>query len=157
MSECGEVNQMVTVSARRLLLTLLAALGLGLVLSACSTEALVSQRTEGYAIPDSALQQIRPGQSADLVVAVLGSPQTTSTFGEQTAFYYVETKVERTAFGLRMPRERRLLAVYFDKNNRVVEKALLGLQDGKVIDINTHRTPSFGQDKTFVESILSSF
>ena len=69
----------------------------------------------------------------------------------------VPTKVERTAFGLRIPQSRRVLAVYFDKNNKVIDKALLGLKDGKVIDFNTNRTPSFGADRTFVESILNSF
>ena len=157
MSVCGEVNQMVMVKTQRFVRILVAGLGLAVAVSACSTDGFIAHRTEGYVISDSALQQIRPGQSVDLVVAVLGSPQTTSTFGEQTAFYYVETKVDRTAFGLRMPQERRLLAVYFDKNRKVTEKALLGLEDGKVVDIDTHRTPSFGQDKTFVESILSSF
>ena len=157
MSVCGEVNQMVMVKTQRLMRILVAGLGLAVTVSACSTDGLIAHRTEGYVISDNALQQIRPGQSADLVVAVLGSPQTTSTFGEQMAYYYVETKVDRTAFGLRMPQERRLLAVYFDKNRKVTEKALLGLEDGKVVDINTHRTPSFGQDRTFVESILASF
>lgn len=148
---------MVTDSARRLLLTLVAASGLGFTLAGCSTEAFVAHRTEGYVISDSALQQIRPGQSVDLVVAVLGSPQTTNTFGEQSAFYYVETKVDRTPFGLRMPQERRVLAVYFDKNSKVANTVLYGLEDGRVVDINTHRTPSFGEDRTFVESILASF
>ena len=84
-------------------LKLVAGLGLALALGGCSTVGLVSQRTEGYVIPDSALAQVSPGQSVDLVVAVLGSPQTTSTFGERSAFYYVETKVERTSFGMRIP------------------------------------------------------
>lgn len=157
MSVCGEVNSMVTGGTRRQALKLVAGLGLALALGGCSSVGLVSQRTEGYVIPDSALAQIRPGQSVDLVVAVLGSPQTTSTFGERSAFYYVETKVERTSFGMRIPKSRRVLAIYFDKDSKVLDKALLGLEDGKVVDIDTHRTPSFGQDRTFVESILSSF
>ena len=156
MSVCGEVNSMVTDNARRRTLKLIAAFGASAAVTACSGDAFVARRTEGYVIPDSALRQIRPGQSADLVVAVLGSPQTTNTFGENSAFYYVETKVERTAFGLRMPQERRVLAVYFDAKNRVESKALYGLEDGKVVDVNTHRTPSFGEDRTFVQSILSS-
>ncbi len=156
MSVGGEVNSMVTDSTRRQTLKLVAALGLGLGLAGCSTGAFVAHRTEGYVISDSALQQIRPGQSVDLVVAVLGSPQATNTFGEQTAFYYVETKVDRTAFGLRIPKERRVLAVYFDKNGKVTDDILYGLEDGKLVDMNTHRTPSYGQDRTFVESIISS-
>ena len=148
---------MAMVIARRRTLKIVAALGIALSLAACSTESFIAHRTEGYVISDSALQQIRPGQSADLVVAVLGSPQTTNTFGEQTAFYYIETKIDRTAFGLRMPQERRLLAVYFDKNSKVVSKTLYGLEDGRIVDMDSHRTPSYGQDRSFVESIMASF
>ena len=148
---------MVTDSARRRTLKLVAAIGLGVALSGCSMGSMISQKTEGYVIPDAALQQIRPGQSADLVVAVLGSPQTTNTFGDQLAFYYIETKVERTAFGLRMPKERRVLAVYFDDKSKVTSKVLYGLEDGNLINMDTRRTPSYGADRTFVESIMSSF
>jgi len=132
------------------------ALAAGLSISGC-TNGFTSTRTQGYSIPDDALQQIRPGQSADLVVAVLGSPQTTNNFGDETAFYYVETKVERTAFGLTTPKERRVLAVYFDKGRKVTDKALYSLEDGRLVAIETRRTASFGQDRTFIESIISSF
>ena len=148
---------MVTNSARRRTLKLVAAIGLGVALSGCSTGSFISQKTEGYVIPDAALQQIRPGQSADLVVAVLGSPQSRNSFGDERAFYYIETKVERTAFGLRIPKERRVLAVYFDDKSKVTSKVLYGLEDGHVINMDTRRTPSYGADRTFVQSIMSSF
>lgn len=131
-------------------------LALGLPLAGCGTAGLVSSRTQGYDIPDSALAQIRPGQSIDLVVAVLGSPQSQGTFGDEKAFYYVETKVDQTAFGLTNVKERTVLAVYFDKNDKVKDKAVYGLQDGKVFDMDTRRTASFGEDRTFIESILKS-
>src|SRR5690606_8343417 len=108
-------------------------------------------------IPDSALQQIRPGQSQQLVTLVLGSPQSTNSFGDQTAWYYVETKIEQTSFGLTMVKERTVLAVYFDKNKKVVDRAVYTLADGKVVTVESRRTPSFGQDKTFIDSILESF
>jgi len=132
-----------------------AAVVLGLATSGC-VSGLVSTRTQGYSIPQTALQQIRPGQSVDLVIAVLGSPQSTNTFGEETAFYYVETKVDRTAFGLTSIRSRQVLAIYFDNNRRVTDKALYALEDGRVVTIETRRTPSFGEDRTFIESIIQS-
>jgi outer membrane protein assembly factor BamE (lipoprotein component of BamABCDE complex) len=49
-----------------------------------------------------------------------------------------------------------VLAVYFDNRGKVVEKAVYGLEDGKVINMETRRTPSFGQDRTFLEAILQS-
>ncbi|WP_297108233.1 outer membrane protein assembly factor BamE [uncultured Devosia sp.] len=135
-----------------------AAAVLAVALAGCtSSTSLVSKRTQGYDIPDSALQQIRPGQSQQLVTLVLGSPQSTNTFGDRTAWYYVETKVNQTSFGLTMVEERTVLAIYFDRNKKVIERAVYALQDGKAINIETRRTPSFGEDATFIDTILSSF
>lgn len=126
-------------------------------LAGCTaSNSLVTQRTQGYEIPESALLQIRPGQSQELVRVVLGSPQTTNSFGDGTAWYYVQTRLQTTAFGLRMVQDRTVLAVYFDRNNRVTEKVVYGLEDGRVINMETRRTPSFGEDRTFVEQILGS-
>jgi outer membrane protein assembly factor BamE (lipoprotein component of BamABCDE complex) len=101
---------------------------LALVMAGCASNmSIVTQRTQGYEIPDTALQQIRPGQSQELVTLVLGSPQTTNSFGDQTAFYYVETKVQQTSFGLDMIKSRTVLAIYFDKNKKVVDKAVYSL------------------------------
>ncbi|MBF0678541.1 MAG: outer membrane protein assembly factor BamE [Devosia sp.] len=135
-----------------------AAAVMALALVACtSSTSVVTSRTQGYEISDSAMQQIRVGQSQDLVRVVLGSPQSTNSFGDQSAWYYVETKVQQTAFGLSMVQERTVLAVYFDKNKRVSDKAVYGLTDGKVVTIEQRRTQSFGEDRTFIDSILQSF
>lgn len=137
---------------------LAAAALLAVALAGCTTSGgLVSQRTQGYEIPQDALQQIRPGQSQQLVTLVLGSPQSTNTFGDQTAWYYVETKVNQTSFGLNSIRSRTVLAVYFDKNMKVIDKAVYSLEDGRTITIESRRTPSFGEDRTFIEQILQSF
>jgi Small protein A (tmRNA-binding) len=137
---------------------LAAAALLAMTLAACtSSTSLVTKRTQGYEISDSAMAQIRPGQSQQLVTLVLGSPQSTNTFGDQSAWYYVETKVRQTAFGMTMVDSRTVLVVYFDKNKKVADKAVYGLQDGKTIAIESRRTPSFGEDRTFIDQILQSF
>lgn len=143
-------------ATRRRLLPLMVALALVPALAACSGVALTTQRTEGYVLKPDMLAQIRPGQSQDLVTIVLGSPQTTNSFGDETAFYYVETKKDSTAFGMDFIKERTVLVVYFDKNRKVVDKAIYTAQDGKVIAIESRKTPSFGEDKNFIDSILSS-
>jgi outer membrane protein assembly factor BamE (lipoprotein component of BamABCDE complex) len=144
-------------AARR---TVSAALVLALAgsLGACSGMglSLTRERVQGHSISDDALAQIRPGQSQQLVSLVLGSPQTTNAFGDETAWYYIETRMSETAFGLEMIESRTVLAVYFDKNKRVADRAIYTLKDGRVIAIESRRTPSFGEDKTFIQSILSS-
>jgi outer membrane protein assembly factor BamE (lipoprotein component of BamABCDE complex) len=135
-----------------------AAAVLAVALAGCtSSTSLMTKRTQGYEIPDSALQQIRAGQSQQLVTLVLGSPMSTNTFGDQTAWYYVETKVNQTSFGFTRVEERTVLAVYFDRNQKVVDRAVYTLEDGKVITVESRRTTSFGEDATFIDSILSSF
>jgi outer membrane protein assembly factor BamE (lipoprotein component of BamABCDE complex) len=143
----------------RRLVPILAAVAVLPFLAACSGSgmALTTQRVEGYSLKQEQLAQIRPGQSQDLVTIVLGSPQTTNSFGDETAYYYIETKKERTAFGLETIQERTVLAIYFDKNKKVVDKAVYSAQDGRVVQIESRRTPSFGEDRTFIESILASF
>ncbi len=135
---------------------LAAAVALGLTLSACSGSGLVAQRTQGYVLPEDAIAQIRPGASQDLVRVVLGSPQTTSTFSGETAWYYVETKVNQTAFGLTSVQERTVLAVYFGSDRRVTDRALYTLEDGRVFAIEQRRTGSFGEDRTFLQTLLAS-
>jgi outer membrane protein assembly factor BamE (lipoprotein component of BamABCDE complex) len=143
--------------AARRFVPLAAAALVATTLTACgSSLALVSNRTQGYVLNQDQLDQIRPGQSQDLVVAVLGSPMTTNSFGEETAFYYIETKVQQTAFGMTVDQQRTVLAVYFDKNRRVTDKAIYTAKDGRVFTIESRRTASFGEDRTFIESIVGS-
>lgn len=137
---------------------IVAALLLGVSLSACGSGlSLTQSKARGYEISDDALAQIRPGQSAQLVTAVLGSPQATNNFGTESAWYYIGEKVQQTAFGMELSKERTVLAVYFDKNNKVLDTERLGVKDGKVFAMESRRTPSYGQDRTFIESIISSF
>lgn len=139
---------------RRRLAPIAAALVVGVALAGCSS--LVQTRTQGYEISDDALLQIREGQSKELVTLVLGSPATTNNFGEEQAWYYIETKVRQTAFGLTRVQERTVLAVYFGKNGKVVDRAVYGKEDGKLVAIESRRTPSFGQDRSFLQSIIDS-
>ena len=131
---------------------------LAVALAACtSSTSLVTKRTQGYEISESAMQQIRVGQSQELVTLVLGSPQSTNTFGDQTAWYFVQTKVAQTSFGMNTALERTVLAIYFDKNKKVVDKAVYTAADGKVVAVESRRTPSYGEDRTFIDQILQSF
>lgn len=134
-----------------------AALVLSLTLAACSSGmSLVQNKQRGYDISEDDVKQIRPGQSAALVTTVLGSPQSTNSFAKETAWIYIGEKVQQTAFGMELSKERTVLVIYFDKSNKVTDLERLGIKDGKSFQIDSRRTPSFGQDRTFLESIISS-
>lgn len=141
------------------LMTIVAAGALALTLSACSMGSgmnFSSTKLEGYQISQDQLAQIRVGQSQDLVVAVLGSPQTVNAFDQGTGWYYVQTRVSETAFGLRTVLDRTVLAIYFDKNKKVADRAIYTLKDGKVFTVEGRKTQGYGEDKTFIQSIIDS-
>ena len=133
------------------------ALMASLALAGCSGLSVTQSKARGYEISEDAIMQIRPGQSAALVTAVLGSPQYTNSFASETAWYYIGEKVQQTAFGMELSKERTVLAIYFDKNDKVVDTERLGIKDGKSVAIETRRTPSYGEDRSFIESLVSSF
>src|SRR4051794_20990526 len=87
-----------------------AAVLLSLTLSACSSGMnLVQNKQRGYDISDDEVKQIRAGQSAALVTAVLGSPQSTNSFAKETAWIYIGEKVQQTAFGMELSKQRTVL------------------------------------------------
>ena len=141
------------------LVTVAAAGLLAFSLSACSMGSgmqFASTKIEGHQIADDQLAQIRPGQSQALVMVVLGSPQTVNAFGDGAAWYYVQTKVAETSFGMRTILDRTVLAVYFDKNKKIVDRAIYSLKDGKLITVESRKTQGYGEDKTFIQSIIES-
>ena len=141
------------------LLSLATAGLLGATLAGCSMGsglALSTNKIQGYAISQDALAQIRPGQSQELVATVLGSPQTINAFNEGTAWYYVQTKVSQTAFGMTSVQDRTVLAIYFDKNKKVADKAVYGATDGKSFTIEGRKTPSYGEDKSIINQQINS-
>ena len=142
-----------------ILLSLATAGLLGATLAGCSLGsglALSTNKIQGYAISQDALAQIRPGQSQELVATVLGSPQTINAFNEGSAWYYVQTKVSQTAFGMTTVQDRTVLAIYFDKNKKVADKAVYGVKDGKSFTIEGRKTPSYGEDKSFLDQLIKS-
>ena len=70
------------VRTRRFVPMLLAAAMIPALAACGSSFALTTQRVEGHSLKQEQLAQIRPGQSQELVTIVLGSPQTTNSFGE---------------------------------------------------------------------------
>src|SRR3569833_103937 len=144
----------------QVLLSLAAAGLLAASVAGCSMGsglALSTNKIQGYAISQDALAQIRPGQSQELVATVLGSPQTITAFNEGSAWYYVQTKVSQTAFGMTTIQDRAVLAIYFDKNKKVADKAVYGAKDGKSFTFEGRKTPSYGEDITFIDLLIYSF
>src|SRR5256885_14262273 len=103
----------------------------------------------GYVVPDGALEQIPLGASQEQVLIVLGTPSTVATLSGEV-FYYISQRTERTAFLPMKEVDRRVIAVYFDKNRKVQRLANYGIRDGKLFDYVSRTTPSGGQEQTML-------
>ena len=125
---------------------------LGVLLGGCITQAY--QR--GYIVPEGALEQIPLGASQDQVLIVLGTPSTVATVSGEV-FYYISQRTEKTSVLPQAEVDRRVIAIYFDKDRKVQRIADYGIKDGKIFDYVSRTTPSGGQDLTLVTSFFRIF
>jgi outer membrane protein assembly factor BamE (lipoprotein component of BamABCDE complex) len=119
---------------------------LGLVI-ACAP--VVSQR--GY-VPDPVNEgAIKSG--ADTKTSVQSS--TTATFGNDS-WYYISATEKQVAFFTPTVLKRQILAVYFDKANKVTDVRHYSLKDGHVITFEPRETPARGRETTFLQELLKA-
>ena len=123
----------------------------GLGLSGCMGETL--QR--GFVPTDNAIQQVVVGAPREQVMIVLGTPSTTADFGGEVFYYISQTTNRPVAFMNSSVVDQRILAVYFDENQRVTQVANYGLQDGQIFDFVSRTTPTSGRDFSFLSQIFS--
>ncbi|MBO3759778.1 outer membrane protein assembly factor BamE [Ciceribacter sp. L1K22] len=131
----------------------------GLALAGCNSNSLQMSETfhNGYVVDEQALALVPVGSSREQVVLSLGTPSTTQTFdGEGEVFYYIsQTRKRSVAFMKQRLVDQHILAIYFDKDGVVSQRADYTLQDGKVFDNISRTTPTGGKDLTFLQQILS--
>lgn len=107
----------------------------------------------GYMIPEGALEQIPLGSSQDQVLIILGTPSTVATISGEV-FYYISQRAEQISFLPQKEMDRRVVAVYFDKNRRVERLADYGLKDGKIFDFIGRTTPSGGNEQNYLAFVF---
>ena len=141
---------------RRRMRALLAPLALTGALALAGCGGLSENFQRGYVIQQGALEQIPIGASQEQVLIVLGTPSTVATLNGD-AFYYISQKTERGAAF--MPQEvvdQRVVAVYFDKDRKVVRLANYGMKDGKVFDFISNTTPTGGAERSILGGLLTA-
>lgn len=127
------------------------ALACALVLAGCGGFTQSYQR--GYLLAEGALEQIPLGASQEQVLIVLGTPSTVATVSGEV-FYYISQRSEQTAFLPQKVVDQRVIAVYFDKNRRVERLANYGLQDGKIFDYVSRKTPTSGEELSYLSYVF---
>jgi len=122
------------------------------LLIACAP--VISQR--GY-LPDTDIEAaIKPGTDTKTSVqGRLGYASTTATFGNDS-WYYISATEKQVAFFTPTVLKRQILAVYFDKNNKVTDVRHYTLRDGHVITFEARETPARGRETTFLQELLKA-
>lgn len=119
-----------------------------------SLGACAEQFQKGYILPTGALEQIPIGASQDQVLIVMGTPSTVATLNGEV-FYYISQRAERAvAFMPQKVTDRRVIAVYFDKDRKVNRLANYGLQDGKIFDFISRTTPTSGSEMSYLAPLF---
>jgi len=131
-------------------LVLAAMIGGGL--SGCAAEV----KNHGYAPDDELLAGITAGQDTrGSVRRKIGRPSSTGVFTE-TGWYYVATTVEHYLYYEPAVSDRRVVAVQFGANDVVSGVNVYGLEDGRIIDLQTRTTPTHGRQLTILQQILGN-
>ena len=110
----------------------------------------------GYSPDDESVAAITVGQDTKgSVRRKIGRPSSTGVFSGQ-GWYYVSTTIERHTYHAPKVTDRRVVAVEFDPNEIVTSVNTYGLEDGRVIDLQTRVTPTHGRKLTILQQMLGN-
>ena len=111
-------------------------------------------KNHGYAPAEGELSAIEVGEDTRATVrSKIGRPGGTGVFSNE-GWYYVATKVEHYTYNEPKVIDRRVVAILFDENDVVASVSAYGLEDGKIIDLETGTTPTYGREMTILEQLF---
>src|SRR5437762_10557937 len=92
----------------------------------------------GYLAKPGAFAQIQEGMPKSEVEATLGSPSTTASVKFRSdSYYYISDVTQQTAFFNPSEIKREVIAIRFDPEDKVASFGQYGLEDGRVIEMNS--------------------
>jgi len=113
-------------------------------------------RNHGYAPPPEELADLRVGlDTRASVQSKIGRPAGTGVF-TQDGWYYVSSRVEHLTYHAPEVVDRRVVAVLFDENDVVAAVNEYGLEDGRIVDLETKTTPTYGRQLTILEQAFGN-
>jgi outer membrane protein assembly factor BamE (lipoprotein component of BamABCDE complex) len=113
--------------------------------------------TRGHSSEDVDISQITVGQSkSEDVMALLGSPTSTSNFGDEI-WYYITQKQSRVGIFAPDVSEQNVTAITFGADKVVSDIAAFKKEDGQSVQIVSKTTPTEGHSVTFIEQMLGNF
>lgn len=112
---------------------------------------------EGYVFNNNDLRFVKPGSSKKQVLLALGTP-TLKTSMKHDIFYYIsQRRYSPVQFLSSTIIDRKIFAVYFDNNGKVLKIANYGLKDGQLFNFLSASTPSvYQEDANILRNLLKS-
>jgi outer membrane protein assembly factor BamE (lipoprotein component of BamABCDE complex) len=121
------------------------------LMAGCSPE--INHR--GYIAKPGAFAQVSEGMSKSEVEGILGSPSTTASVKFQgDSYYYISSITQGRSFLTPQETNREVIAVRFTENDQVASTAQYGLQDGRIIDINSRKTVIAGSELSILSELF---
>jgi outer membrane protein assembly factor BamE (lipoprotein component of BamABCDE complex) len=115
---------------------------------------VISQR--GYQPDPDAEAGIIVGTDTKTVIEDrLGDTSVQATFGSDS-WYYISSVEKRVAFFTPTVESRHILAIYFDKDGKVIDMKHYGLEDGHVVSFESRTTPTRGRELTFLQQLFNA-
>lgn len=114
------------------------------------------QRVHGFAPQPEVLETVQAGiDTRGSVRRKIGRPSSSGIFNED-GWYYVATTVEHHSFYEPEVIDRKVVAITFDQSDVVASVNTYGLQDGRIVDLQTRTTPTGGRALTILEQLLGN-
>lgn len=124
--------------SKRFFRKICAILTVGFTLFACTPT--IDYR--GYLLHPRDIAKIHTGLTKTQVLSLLGSPSTIGMVKNQgDKFYYISSVVESEAFFRPKVIDRKILAIHFDREDRVDGFATYGLENGQIVNFSSRETP----------------
>lgn len=124
----------------------------GALLTGCAP----TTQLHGYVPPPEDIARIRPGfDDMGSVQEILGRPSSSGVLRD-TAWYYVQSKVENYTYHPPRVIDRTVLAVNFDQRGVVRDIHRYGLEDGRIIDLQTRTTETGGRQMGVLEQLFGN-
>jgi outer membrane protein assembly factor BamE (lipoprotein component of BamABCDE complex) len=131
--------------------------GVALLLSlAAAAGCAPTTQVHGYMPPPEDIARIRPGfDDTGSVEEILGRPSSNGVLRD-SAWYYVQSRVENFTYNPPRVVDRTVLAVNFDQRGVVRDIRRYGLEDGRVIDLEDRTTDTGGREMGVIEQLFGN-
>ena len=130
--------------------------GVALILSLAAAGCAPTTQVHGYMPPPEDIARIRPGfDDTGSVEEILGRPSSNGVLRD-SAWYYVQSRVESFTYNPPRVVDRTVLAVNFDQRGVVRDLRRYGLEDGRVIDLETRKTQTGGREMGVLEQLFGN-